>query len=172
MKILQVGIVVALAAAVAVLAVACDGSDGVTVEEFVNKVYQIDKAHEVTAEPLRAELGGNLEGLAPDQALPANTIDIFTKIFDEESDFADKIKAVDTPKEYRAQADEVVASMRAEVAFGRDILATFTDDTTVGDFMTAFEGDEARVIEERRSNGCLGLQKLADDNGIVVDMTC
>jgi hypothetical protein len=172
MKILHVGMVAALAVAIAALAVACGGDDGATVEEFVNKVYEIDKAHEAIAEPLRAELGENLEGVAPDQTMPAGTLDVFARIFDEEADFADKVEAVDASKEYGSQRNEVVASMRAEVAYGRGVLATFTDETTVGDFVTAFEGDQATVIEERRSNGCLGLQKLADDNGIKVDMTC
>jgi hypothetical protein len=172
MKILRVGMVAALAAAVVVLAVACGGDDGATVDQFVNKVYEIDKAHEVIAEPLRAELGAHLEGVVPDQTLPAGTTDVFTKIFDEETDFADKVEAVNAPKEHLALRDEVVASMRAEVAYGRGVLATFNDETTVGDFEKAFEGDEATAIEERRSNGCLSLQKLADDNGIVVDMTC
>ena len=110
--------------------------------------------------------------LAPENKLPPSVSELLTKLFDQEGNFATKIEKLDAPDDAKATRDEAVAALRAEVAFGRSIVDGITGGTTLADLNGKFEGDAGSQIDERRSKACLGMQKLADDNGIKVDMTC
>lgn len=172
MKTMHIGMVAALAAVVAVLAVACGGDDGVTVEEFVKKVYELDVKHEMVADPLRTELNAALADRAPEDKLPGGLKVTLAKLFDEEDRFASQIGALDPSGAGKDIQKETVAALRAEAKYGRELVDSLGENTTVGDIDSAFESAEAVQVDTRRSNACMSLQKLADDNGIDVDMTC
>lgn len=172
MKMLHMVLIAGLSVAVAVLAISCGGKNNMTVAEFVKKGYELDIQHEKTAEPLRNQLDGAIANLGPTDKLPAGVTDTLTKLFDEESRFAAEIKSIAAPKEARDIQAEAVASLTAEVEYGRKVVGAIGRNATVGDIGTAFENDQAVAVQTRRENACKSMQKLADDNGIKVNMTC
>jgi hypothetical protein len=159
-------------ALVAVLAIACGGGDEATLDEFVRNVYEIDVQHEKTADPLRTELNVALADLAPEDKLPGGLKETLAKLFDEEDRFANQIEALDAPEAGKDIQKETVAALRAEAKYGRELVDSLGENTTVGDINSAFESAEGVEVDTRRSSACMSLQKLADDNGIDVDMSC
>jgi hypothetical protein len=172
-KLVFAAFMVAAFVALAIGGVACGDDDGdVTVEEYMKNAEQLDQEHEAAAGPIRAELDAAMADLQPDDLMPSEVAGVLTRLFDQEDEFASKIEDLDTPDEAKAIRDEVVAALQAEVTYGRDVIAGMTDATTLADLQVKFEGEDGAQIEERRSNACLSLQQLADDNNVDVDMTC
>jgi hypothetical protein len=172
MKTLHPALITGAVLAVAVLATGCGRKSTMSIEQFVNKGYELDVQHEKTAAPLRDQLDAATATLAPTDRLPAVVTDALTKLFDEEDRFADAIGGISAPKEAKAIQTEAVAALKADVAYGRKVIGTLGPEATLGDFGTAFESDGAVAAQTRRENACKSMQKLADDNGIKVDMTC
>ena len=62
--------------------------------------------------------------------------------------------------------------MTAEAEWGRKAVGAIGGNATMADLSAAFENDQSAAVQSRRTNACKSLQKLADDNGVKVDMTC
>jgi hypothetical protein len=165
-------LIAGLSVAVAILAIGCGGKSNTTVAEFVNKGYELDVQHEKTAAPLRDQLDAATSSLAPTDKLPAGVADTFAKLFDEEDRFAAAIGGIRAPREATAIQTEAVAALKADVAYGRKVIGALGAGATAGDLNTGFESDEGVAVQTRREHACKAMQKLADDNGIKVDMTC
>ena len=172
MKMLHMTLIAAFAVALAALTIGCGGDDKPTLDEFIRKGYELDTQHEKTAVPLRNELDAALADLAAGDNLSGGVKDTLTKLFDEEDHFANQIEALDAPEAGKDIQKEAVASLRAEVIYGRKVVDSIRENTTFGDVSGAFENDEAVAIQTRRESACKSIQKLADDNNIDVDMSC
>jgi hypothetical protein len=170
-RINALGIIVGLAISLVAGGVACGGS-GPTLSEYMKSAERLDQEHETKAEPLRTNLDTILGNLQPDDKVPSEAVGILTSLFNEEADFADNIQKLDAPKEAQDIQNEAVAALQAEVVYGRSVVAGITADTTFGEINDKFENDQGAQVNQRRTDACLSLQHLADNNNIAVDMTC
>jgi hypothetical protein len=111
-----------------------------------------------------------------DEDEKADVVDYFDAQIGILRTFSDTLTGVAPPPEAQAAHQEVLAALTAELALWEglrpkleavgtpDELAAFTSDE--------FNGDEANAVFERVSNACLGVQAIADDNNVDVDLTC
>jgi hypothetical protein len=132
----------------------------------------LDQEHETKAEPLRTQLDATIGSLQPGDKVPSEAVGILTGLFSEEATFADNIEKLDAPDQAQDIQKEAVAALRAEVVYGRGVVAAITADTTFGEVNDKFENDQGGQVNQRRTDACLSLQHLADNNNIAVDMTC
>ena len=168
----QITVAVAASTLLAVLAIGCGGSKSQSVETYMKNAERLDQQHEAVANPLRGDLDTMTADLTDEDAVPPAVASTFGKLFDQEDEFAVAIEKLKPPKEARDIQTEAVSALRAEAAFGRNIVAKVTPTTTLGDVTAMIESDEGATVQERRHNACVALQKLADDRNIKVDMTC
>lgn len=172
MKTLHLALIAGLSVAAAVLAIGCGGKDKMTVAEFIQKSYELQLKHEATSAPLHIKFDEETANLAPTDKLPAEVTDTLTKLFDEEVRFAGALNGIAAPREVKDIQTEAVAALKADAAYGREVVGTLSNEATLGDLGAAYENDEGVAVETRRENACKSMQKLADDNGIKVGMNC
>jgi hypothetical protein len=154
-----------------VVASACGGGKkGLTLDAYFQRIVKLDQDHEAVAEPLRKNFDTASSGLQDANLVPADLKQTLTQLFDNEEAFATKLEKIDPPAAAKATHEEAVAALKAEVDQGRSITAGISGATaTMADMNAAFGSDE---VGKRRTNACLALQKLAQDNDISADLTC
>ncbi|MBI5289188.1 MAG: hypothetical protein HY873_09480 [Chloroflexi bacterium] len=161
-----------LAVITALLAIGCGDNDEMTVAEFINKSYELQLEHEAISGPLHVKFEEGTADLALTDKLPADVTDTLTKLFVEEERFAGQIDSIDAPSGVEDIQTEAVAALKADAAYGREVVTALPNAATLGDLGAAYENEEGIAVETRRENACKAMQQLADDNDIKVGWNC
>ena len=165
--------VAALAPAVATLltlgamAAACNGSGGLTLEAYLQRVDELDDARQQQAvaleEPLR-ELSEAEAVVQLRQILPQE-IALF-------EDFADGLEDLDPPAEAEALHAEALDALQAFSQTFGDLSDEFAGVESFADLDALFSQQDAVDADERLTQVCLDIEQLAADNEITIDLSC
>jgi len=158
--------------ALAVGAVACGGGEELTLEEYFQKLVDIDKQHEAEAQPLRDQLNASLNGLGDEIEVPAGVRDALRSLVASQDNVGKALSDLTPPAEAKDAHKEAAASITAEGEALAKVIGQLDDAKTVGDLNHLFEGDEITKADERRSTACVALQQIATDNAIQADLNC
>lgn len=152
------------------LATACGGdggNGGPTLEEFFQRVDELDDEFEADEAALDAQFNALDEDEILDEA-PA----LLGQFRDLAEAFVDDLEALEAPDEARALQDAAVEAGRAVVAAFDDVIEQVGDAETPEEFFRLFEDEEFTAALERFEQVCFDAEQLAADNGITVDLNC
>ena len=148
-------------------AAACgdDGSKTLTLEEYFQKVEQLDAEQQEATD----KLDPAFEQLAPDDVEGAR--DLFDQQLEVLDNFVDEMDKLNPPEEVRETHDEALALFREFRAAFDDALDQAEDAETIEDMFAGFDEADFAKIEEANQK-CRDLEQIAADNGIEVDLDC
>lgn len=155
------------------VAAACDGDGGdgeLTLEEFFQRVQELDDQFEAGSDALDAQFD-EFDQLSEEDALE-RTPGLLQQQADLVEEFVDGLDALEVPDEAAELQDEAVSA-------GRDVVTAFNDlldDVEVAETFDAlfgiFEDEAFLAAVERFEQACLDAEELAADNGITVELNC
>lgn len=160
--------VMALVLALGAISAACgDGGATLTLEQFFERLQEIDDDFEARSSDLETEFANLGEEEFLQQAPP-----LLRRQAELLGEFVDGLSALDPPEEAADLHDEAVAAGReAEELFRQQIDEAEAADSIEALF-TAFESEELTSAFDRFDQACLDAEQLAADNGITVDFSC
>ena len=168
---LPLTLIAALFLAFGAIAAACGGGDGaLTLEEFLQRVEELDDEQTTREGEIEAQLG-DLETLEEAEAL-ARIRDLFPQFVALLVDFVDGLAALEPPEEAADLHEEAVSAGREVVRLFSDLVGEVENAESIEDFFAAFENEEFQVAVERFDQACLDAEQLAADNGIEIDLDC
>lgn len=149
------------------LAAACDGDDGLTLEEYFQQVEALDDELDERFEALelREEVASQEEQVLLFQ-------DFFAAVIPILAEFVDAIDDLDPPAEVEDAHEEVVDSGREFVADAEELTNELADVGSSSELEEVFDDPEYEAASDRFLQACFALQDIADANGIDVVLTC
>ena len=171
MKLRIMATVLAMAALLGVTAFAsaCDdgGGDALTLEEFFQRVQELDNDFEAKA----ADLGAQAEGLTEESSVD-ETVALFRQQVGLIEEFVTNLDALEAPPEAADLVEEAVsAGNEAETALN-DAIDEASDAETLDELFAVFAAPEVEAAFTRFDQVCLDAEQLAADNDITVDLNC
>ena len=155
--------------AVGTLAGACDGDDGLTLEEYFQQVETLDEELDERVEALEftEEFASEEEDTLAFQGYFAAGVPIL-------AEFVDALDDLDPPAEIEDAHEEVVDSGRDFVTEYEELVNELLADAGPSSALSlrAFDNPEYEAASDRFLHACFALQDIADANGIEVDLTC
>ncbi len=165
-------------------AVACGGGGGgttagghtpsgtagpvLTLQEYFQKVKALDDQSSGRLDALSTLL---VPSPSPDQALQLarNAIAQERAIL---TDLRDGLQQLSPPPEVSAAHNEVIGALSAFLAYSQKASAAAATATNLVDVAKFLDSKEARALNKRLADSCLGLAKAATDHGITIDLGC
>ncbi len=152
------------------LAAACDGDDGLTLEEYFQKVEALDEELDERAEALALEFP---EEFASEEEEVSAIQGFFAAAVPILAEFVDAIDDLDPPAEIEDAHEEVVDSGRDFVTEAEELTNELADVGSSSELsLEVFDDPEYEAASDRFLQACFALQDIADANGIDVDLTC
>lgn len=142
------------------------GGDKLTLEEYFEKIDELDNEQQTASDRLNSEV----EELGED-ASPDDVADSFQKQVDLLEDFTDDLDDIDPPDEVQDAHDEVVSALRDAPAEFESLIDEFREADSIEEAFGAFEDSDFSAIE-KADEGCRDLEAIAADNNIDVDLDC
>jgi len=171
MKMRFAGLVVAagLVFLLAVGAGACtDGGGGaLTLEEFFQRVEELDADFEAGNAEIEAELGE----LSDEEALDQGP-DLLGRLAELVGEFVDELAALDPPEEATDLLEEAVSAGRNVADTFDGLVAELEGAQSLDDLFSFFEDPDFMAARGRFSQVCSDLEQLAADNGITIELNC
>jgi hypothetical protein len=150
------------------LVAGCGGGGGtLTLEEFFQRLEQIDDDFEERSADLDAEFDALSEEEALDQApgLLAQQLDLIRE-------FLEDIGALEAPDEAADLLDRALSAGGDVVDRLDALLADLGDPQSLDELFAIFDDEEINAAFERFDQVCLDAEQLAADNDITVDLNC
>ncbi len=156
-----------IAAALLALVAACDGDDGLTLEEYFQELETLDQDAEAGIEALEfpEEFASEAEQIEAFQ-------DFFAAIIPILAEFVDAIDDLDPPAEVEDAHEEAVDSGREFVTDAEELTNELADVGSASELEEVFDDPEYEAASDRFDQACFALQDIAEANGIDVDLTC
>lgn len=173
MKIRYLAMAIIGALALTLGAVACsDDGDALTLEEFFQRIEELDDEFEARTESLEAKFD---EAVAEVESAD-EVIDAAQSFFDEGAaaieTFVEGIADIDPPEEAEELYDEVLEAGQSIVELFGDAFGQIKEATTEEEFEALFENSAIEAAFDRFDAACEDAQAFADDRGISVDFNC
>jgi hypothetical protein len=156
-------------------AVSCgDGEEKepLTLAAYVQTFVSLDQTHEGRAAPLRQQLDAEFGGLPESAVVPAEVINSFRQLADEDARFTAEIADLDAPPEATEVHDEAVSALEADSAAVQDALDQVSETTTVAEFNALLTTQDVVDAGQRRREACVAVQEFANEQGVSVDLGC
>ena len=152
------------------IAAGCDGNgggDALTLEEFFQRVQELDNDFEAKA----ADLGAQAEGLTEESSVD-EAVALFRQQVGLIEEFVTNLDALEAPPEAADLVEEAVsAGNEAETALN-DAIDEASDAETLDELFAVFAAPEVEAAFTRFDQVCLDAEQLAADNDITVDLNC
>ena len=159
--------VAALALVIAVLAAACGGNGGLTLEEYLQQLETLDQEAEAGIEALEFP-----EEFASEEEQVLAFQDFFAAVVPIIADLVDAIDDLDPPAEAEDAHNEAVDAGRDFVTEAEDLTNELADVGSSSELEEVFDAPEYDAASDRFDQACFDLQDIADANSIDVDLTC
>ena len=152
------------------IAAACGGDGALSIEEYFQQLDELDDEQAMRESELEAQLG-DFEALEEAEAL-ARIRDLFPQFVTSFEDFVDGLADLDPPEEAADLHEEAVSAGREVVRLFGEAADEVENAQSLDDFFSLFESGELNAAIERFDQACFDLQEVADENDIVVDLSC
>ena len=160
-------------------AVACSSDDGdgngggeLTLAEYFSALEPLSQGYADDLDTLDEEAGEEFEGSESED----DGIEIFINFVDDmgsaTDDFVGDLDGVNAPAEAAAAHDEAVIAGQEMVEMYDNALTVLDTAETFEEATLILEGPGFVAAADRFAASCAGLQGVAADNGIVIDMDC
>lgn len=174
MNLLRLALPVMLLAVLAVAA-GCKGGGGLTLEEYLKRVDELDDRASERSDALDERLSSISDDTASDQErieAAQSALPEFVSILDE---FLTALEKLEPPSEVREEHEEALAAGREAAELFGDVAADVGGAESLSELdqaLSILNGPEYIEADERFTNSCLALQDKADENDIDVDLDC
>ena len=174
MRTLRLAIIASLLVVAGSFAAACgsDNGDALTLEEFFQRIEELDDEFEARTESLESEFD---EAVAEVESVD-EVIDAAQSFFDEGAaaieTFVEGIADINPPAEAEELYDEVLEAGRTVVELFGNAVDQVEEATTEEEFEALFENSAIEDAFDRFDAACDDAQAFADDRGISVDFNC
>ncbi len=149
------------------IAAACDGDDGLTLEEYFQQVEALDEELDERAEALEFP-----EEFASEEVQVLAFQDFYAAVVPILAEFVDAIDDLGPPAEIEDAHEEVVDSGRDFVTKAEELTNELADVGSSSELEEVFDDPEYEAASDRFLQACFALQDIADAKGIDVDLTC
>ena len=151
------------------LAVSCGDDDGgaLTLEEFFQRVEELDDDFEARS----AEIDAEFEELSEEEALDQGP-DLLGRQAELVGDFIDGLSELDPPEEASDLLEEAVSAGRNVADTFDGLVAELEGAQSLDDLFSFFEDPDFMAARGRFSQACFDAEQLAADNGITIDLNC
>jgi len=154
---------------------ACGGdSEALTLEEYFERLAELDAEFEENTDALDAQLNEDFESIEPDdfEAASALFVDFFDEAVAEVERFVDEMDGLDPPAEIEDLHDAAVEAGR-EVANALEGLTETVREADSEEEFAALETDSSfEQASATFDESCVDLQDVADENEIEIDLDC
>lgn len=175
LHLLGLPLIAALVLAIGTMAAAC-GADGeeLTLEEYFHRMAVVHGEAGDQVEALAAEASEMLASASTDEEVIDANRDFLNASALVFNDLIDDLDALDPPAQAEASHNELVAGVVAQAAVMEDFADQYEDVKTWSEAQKiADEIVEALdAVQLRELDACFTLQRIADDNGVAVDLEC
>lgn len=149
------------------LVAACNDDGGsLSLEEYFERVDELDQAQQDRSTELEDELDALGEDASVDQVA-----DSFQDQIGVLRDFVDDMDDLEPPDEVRETHDEAVRALNAAADQFASALEDFRDAASIEAAFAAFESADLSE-SEKADDACRELQAIANDNDVGVDLDC
>ena len=152
------------------IAAGCDGNgggDALTLEEFFQRVDELDNDFEARS----AEIDAEFEELSEEEALDQGP-DLLGRQAELVGDFIDGLSELDPPEEASDLLEEAVSAGRDVEEIFAGLIAESEDAQSLDDLFSFFEDPDFTAGRARFSQVCFDAEQLAADNDITIDLNC
>lgn len=143
-----------------------DGSGTLTLEEYFEKVDELDDNQTRQSDEIERELDAMGEDASPDEVA-----DSFQKQVDLLDDFRADLDDIKPPAEVEEAHNEVVRALGGATEQFDELVAEFREAESVEAAFAAFEDSDFSEIE-KANEACRELEGIAAENSIEVDFDC
>ncbi len=165
----------ALLLVLSTVAGACGGDGELTLEEYFQRIDVLGNDFEDDTNRLSDEFGEAAQEVTTEEELIEPFRDFFDRLGALAEDFIADLESIDPPPEVEDAHNEIVAAQ----AEGLELLEELNERaqlvesiSDMEDLSAEFAGPVFTDVSDRSEQACLGLQAIADDNGIDVDLEC
>ena len=145
-----------------------DGGGGaLTLEEFFQRVDELDNDFEARS----AEIDAEFEELSEEEALDQGP-DLLGRQAELVGDFIDGLSELDPPEEASDLLEEAVSAGRNVADTFDGLVAELEDAQSLDDLFSFFEDPDFMAARGRFSQVCFDAEQLAADNDITIDLNC
>jgi hypothetical protein len=161
--------------AMAATAVGCGGGDGdtgVTSEEYFRQVEALVGDVDQQSAALESQWQEKLASANSDQERLELVRDFYYNLFSLSDDFRDGLADIEPPEEVK-EAHEALVELAAEFSSAWSAISDGVKNAASEDELGAIlNDDQFTAVGQRFEQGCVELQRIADDGGIDVDLKC
>jgi hypothetical protein len=170
------GVLAGLSLALVIVAAACGGGGGggaLSLEKYFQRLEELDQAFDEKNDALSVQLQNELAAVAS----PEEAIEVLARLFRDEGlptlqGFVDDLAALDPPSEAEDAHNEAVEAGREAVQALEDLIEQIESADTPAEVERLLTDDTTDPAFERFDQACFGLQEVADDNDIAIDLNC
>ena len=154
------------------IAAGCDdngdgGGDGLTLEEFFQRVEELDDDFEAR----NAEIEAEFEELSDEETLDQGP-DLLGRLAELVGEFVDDLAALNPPEEATDLLEEAVSAGRNVEDTFDGLVAELEGAQSLDDLFSFFEDPDFNAARGRFSQVCYDAEALAADNDITIDLNC
>ena len=150
------------------IAAGCGGDgDALTLEEFFQRVQELDNDFEAKA----ADLGAQAEGLTEESSVD-EAVALFRQQVGLIEEFVTNLDALEAPPEAADLVEEAVSAGNEAATALNDAIDKASDAETLDELFAVFAAPEVEAAFTRFDQVCLDAEQLAADNDITVDLNC
>ena len=143
------------------------GGGALTLEEFFQRVDELDNDFEAR----NAEIEAEFEELSEEEALDQGP-DLLGRQAELVRDFVDGLSELDPPEEASDLLEEAVSAGRDVADTFDGLVAELEGAQSLDDLFSFFEDPDFTAGRARFSQVCFDLEQLAADNDITIDLYC
>ena len=143
------------------------GGDALTLEEFFQRVDELDNDFEAR----NAEIEAEFEELSEEEALDQGP-DLLGRQAELVGDFIDGLSELDPPEEASDLLEEAVSAGRNVEDTFDGLVAELEGAQSLDDLFSFFEDPDFTAARGRFSQVCFDAEQLAADNDITIDLYC
>ena len=175
MNIIRFAFSAAIALAAMAVAAGCNGGGGLSLEEYLKRVDELDNQSGERTDALSDRLNLISDESASDQEridAAQSAIPEFVSILD---DFLSGLKALDPPSDVQQEHEESLAAGEATFDVFDGVATQVGNAESIPELdqaLSVLNSDEYTAADQRFTDACLALQATADENKIDVDLSC
>lgn len=161
--------------ALAGVALACNGEARLSLEDYLQRLETIRDDATTQSDKLSQEFGEKIDQASTDDEELSALRDYFAGSATLFSDRIDEIKGLNPPKDAEDPHNELLDAQSDGLELLRAYVSRLDDVESRAAAEKVFEDefqDDLDKTSQRADDACRALQKLADDNGIDVDLGC
>jgi hypothetical protein len=164
---------IAVLLALGAMAAACGGGDdGLTAEEYFQRLESLGNDINQRSEALGDQWQEQLESITSEEEVMGLSRDFYTDMVSLTGDFRDRLEDIDPPEEVRDAHDEFKDVAGALLETSRDIADQLQEAESEAEFLDLTTSEALRAVGERFDEACSSLKRIAADMGIEVDLDC